>query len=143
MTIEQAKKKIQKEYVWAGKKAIAHLLTVGLRAAKSWSLGPVTYAMMRKEDYPYAKRHGSPKRDPRRINTHTGAFLRGWFTSKVSSDRDIGGAVINDTEVADYLKNGTRFMVPRPVNEPVEEAMQKAMPQAERLFTRELERGNK
>lgn len=145
MTIEQARKKIAREYRWAGTKAVDYLLQIGLKIAKARSDGRLSLNEMARKylDHPYARRHGSIRlADKTIVNTHTGAFLRGWHVSKVSSDRDLGGAIINDTENADGLQNGTKFMLGRDIRGDISDRLEKHLPEAKRIFTKELERGN-
>ena len=143
MTIEQARKAMQKEWQWASHKAIDYALAEGLKSAKRRSSGGLTYKQMRQEDHPYAVRHGVARRDPSVINSHRGVFKRGWFTQKVFTVTDWGGAIINDSENAGFLKDGTRFMVRRPIDDAVGEELRTVIiPQAENVFKKELESGN-
>lgn len=84
---------------------------VALPAAIDASSGDITTAQLRREDHPYAKRHGAPRRDPSRINTQTGSFRSMWRAVGTA----IGGQVLNDSRVADWLEQGTDTMFARPV----------------------------
>lgn len=112
--------------------------TFALDEARRRSSGPFSSAELAAADHPYARRHGgafSGAYPPGTINVQRGAFLSGW-------EMDIGpdsARVSNQTEVADFLKDGTRFMVPRPVGDEVEAAAGEEIGRQEALAEARLE----
>lgn len=98
----------------------------GLEAAMLWSSGSQSLSDLRRQDHPYARRHGTPLLDPSRINVQSGQFRAAWESRGGGLQR----SVVNESEVADYMK-GTRSMVSRPIWERIEEAMLEAVPGAE------------
>lgn len=105
-----------------------------LAVAKEFSSGnPVTgnlsYADLRAADYPYAKRH--PKTLGDFVNKHRGVFWDAWQRS--------GDRVLNDSEVADFIKHGTKNMHARDIDELVEaEAEIRGQKLAEAIVRRAL-----
>lgn len=102
---------------WAAEQAVDRASADAYDRALSMSSGPASYAQMREADYPYAKRHGSALWPPEIINEHEGAFKRAWQARRI--DR-FEAHIINDSPVADWLDQGTRYMVRRPIVEAVE-----------------------
>jgi len=91
------------------------------------SSGNTTKAELRWADYPYAKRHGSPLLDPSIINVHspTDGFRSQWV--KEMGDDPYHAFVFNDSEVADYLQEGTRYAFSRPIAQATEDAVESRM----------------
>ena len=98
-----------------------------LRQAKTqavvFSSGTLTTAAMRKAGHPYAVRNPTAP-DPGTINAQTGVF-RAAFTSSppVATGGVITSSVVNNSQVAGYLANGTRFMIARPLAVKVQDAV--------------------
>jgi hypothetical protein len=85
------------------------------------SSGTKTASWFARNDHPLAKRHGAPGIDPSTINVRSGAFRRDWKSLPLHiGGGEITAYFINDNPVADFLKDGTRFMFARPVAEAVE-----------------------
>ena len=77
---------------------------MGLEDAQVLSQGPISLGQLRKEDHPYARRHGFPLREPFVINEQTGAFLRDWKTEEPEVNGDtVDGWILNQNPVAGYL----------------------------------------
>lgn len=82
------------------------------------SSGPFSYAMLAAMDHPYAKRHGAPQSDPSTINLHTGRFRADWvYDAPMWTSNVLTTSVTNDNPVAVYLKNGTKVMFNRPIDD--------------------------
>jgi hypothetical protein len=112
---------VLKAFQEAMEKAMGIATHKGLVEAQVMSQGPNSLGALAREDHPYAKRHGFPLRDPAIINEQTGAFLRDWKEDPVAVIGDtVQGAILNFNPVADYLKNGTKFMFQRPIDEEIE-----------------------
>jgi len=142
MTLEKAKKEIARQFTLASHGSVEYLLSNGLRIARERSSGGLTYSRMTELDHPYAARHPQILvSDKNRINVHEGAFKRGWFKDRLSTSFDVGGAIVNDTEVADWLQEGTRLMHPRDVQGDIEDRLASLLPNAEKLLADRLERG--
>lgn len=72
-------------------------------------------------DHPYARRHGIARMDPTIINVRTGEFRDSWRHLGVVQDGNVFRvALVNDSEAAKYLDEGTRFMLERPIVERLE-----------------------
>ncbi len=97
-------------------KAMDEIASYGMKQAIKRSSGPYSMADLRKRDHPYAKRHGSPKLDPSRINVQSGAFRESWYAVRTPKGR----AIINENKVADYLVLGTETMFARPIDKAIE-----------------------
>lgn len=98
-----------------------------LKIAKKQSSGSVSTAQLIKEDHPFAKRHGSPKRDPSTINVQSGAFRAEWHIQNGNS-LDDGPAVVNYSRVARFLQEGTASMFARPIEAVVIAKLQSIRP---------------
>lgn len=119
--IAKYKEKLGKEI----QKAEVKTAKVGLRAAIQQSSGNTSLAQLRKEDHPFAKRHGEPKRDVTIINSHSrNGFKSEWHIDTSRSLED-GPAVVNYSKVAGFLQEGTRKMFARPIEGKVIAAMSK------------------
>lgn len=142
MTVQKAKAVLARDFRIASLQAVDHLLAKGMKIAQERSSGSMSYAEMAQRDHPYASRHPQiMAQDRNRINIHQGAFYRGWFKDHLRTSFDIGGAIVNDTEVADYLQQGTDFMHPRDIQGDIEERLARHLPEAEKILTHNLERG--
>lgn len=107
-------KRFQQRLVRSIQEAEARTAKSGLEIARKQSSGTTSTAQLRKEDHPYAKRHGSPKRDPSTINVQSGAFRAEWHIQTGRSLED-GPAIVNYSKVAGFLQAGTPTMFERPV----------------------------
>lgn len=88
------------------------------------SSGPFSYAMLAAMDHPYATRHGAPQSDPSTINTQTGRFRASWMLNNPGWVNNVlVTSVTNDNPVSFYLKNGTRIMFNRPIDQWVIDAI--------------------
>lgn len=105
-------------------KAEAKTAKVGLRQAIKQSSGRITTAQLRKEDHPYATRHGAPRRDPSTINEQKGDFKRDWMIQGGGNIRN-GVAIVNYNPIAQYLAEGTPRMFKRSLEAKVIDAMVK------------------
>lgn len=100
--------------------ALGDVLDAGLDFARQQSSGDLSYADMRKQDYPYAKRHGTARQPAGVVNKHTGQFYDAWDADKP------GRALNNDSEHGDFLrakKRGKGTMLDRPIEDEVEDFM--------------------
>lgn len=132
MKMDEAKRRLAQARSTFGKKAVRDVLKAGLKKARANSKGTVTYAQMRKEDHPYAKRHAFNLHPLEIINYHEGNFYRGWMSYESTSNLGrISGKVINDSEVANYMRDGTKYMKLRPIKQAVEEEMEFSALEAE------------
>jgi len=95
-------------------------LNDALNIARSLSSGPYSLAELAEMGHPYAVRDPHPPADPAVINEQSGDFKEDW--------RAIPGDAVqrleNDNDVADFLKNGTRFMISRPIDERILELLE-------------------
>jgi hypothetical protein len=86
-----------------------------LKIARFYSTGLFSLGRLRELKHPYRK-GASPPADPAMINYHAGRFYRGW---KVRPPRKSGGGLVtklvNDSPMARFLLEGTRFMIARPI----------------------------
>lgn len=102
-------------------KALSRALVI----ARRQSSGRLSSSALARADHPYARRHGSPRRDPSRINVQTGTFRAAWesrlgfggFSGGYMIQR---GQIVNEARVADWLDQGTRVMFRRPIREAIE-----------------------
>lgn len=91
------------------------------------SSGPYSQPQLDAMDNPYAKRHGRPLLDPGRINVQTGAFRREWRDPETMRSGDgYSSRILNDSDVADFLRLGTRYMFSRPIGPEGEAYAEKA-----------------
>jgi hypothetical protein len=72
---------------------------------KKLSSGTLSRAAAAALDYPYAQRHGFPRRDPNRINVLTDRFRQAWKAKRLGAGRYV---VYNDSTVAKWLEFGTK-----------------------------------
>lgn len=107
-------KRFKQKLVKQLEEAEAKTAREGLKIARKQSSGSVSTSQLRKEDHPYAKRHGSPKRDPSTINVQSGEFRAEWHV-QIGNSLDDGPAIVNYSRVARFLQEGTTTMFARPV----------------------------
>ena len=140
MTIGQAKRSLAGAYNRAGKEAVANVLKAGLKAARKDSSGTLSCAQMRKEDHPYARRHGRPLRPAGIINKHRGVFYDAWLAfESTSASGEPSGRLMNDSDVTEFLDKGTKSMFRRPIKDNVEAEMDFAALEAEIEMSNKLE----
>lgn len=102
--------------------AVAEAVKQTIEVAKRRSDGPLRSADRRRDDYPYASRHGAmgltqymPEGNPAIINAPAGAFRDAWRGgSALATAAGVEGEVVNDNPVGKYL-DGTVKMVKRPI----------------------------
>jgi hypothetical protein len=82
--------------------------------AEWWTGGTATEADLKREGHPYSRRHGSPRRDPRRINRRTGGIQGGWEMDlpHVEGGNLISG-IHNTDPKATEMETGTARMFER------------------------------
>lgn len=98
-------------------KALNQSAKAGVKLGRANSSGPFSLPELAAAGHPYARRRPNPAYDPAIINVHRGRFRAGW--QAVSAFAYRGGRtafILNLSDVAGYLKTGTRFMVRRPVD---------------------------
>ena len=101
--------------------------TQSLEAARyeleATSRGTLSPGDLRRLDHPYARRHGSPLRNPAILNQKSGETARSWHTSPVSETSEgTQGSVVNRSPAAKWIKSGGKGsskMVERPIVEHV------------------------
>lgn len=95
--------------------------------AERISQGPYSLGQLAAMDHPYARRHGKALLPDSFINQQQGTFAASW----VAEDGPNGPLVHNtDEPIATFLEKGTRNMLPRPLDELKEfavEALQKRL----------------
>lgn len=107
-------------------------------AAEARSSGTLTPAGLQALDHPYARRHGSPRRDPDTVNRQTGAFADAWEAVGPQRVADgFAGAVFNTDDKAALLEAGTGVMFPR---HPHEAALADVEQELEGMFADALSR---
>lgn len=120
----------------------------GKEFAKARSRGRMTEAQRRAADYPYAKRHGRFGKvsaitagDPSFVNRGRGVFASAWRTLDANANTvPIRASLVNNSDVAEFLAEGTKFAIRRPIDVATEEIMaQEAQFQA-RAAKRDIER---
>lgn len=98
-----------------------HILDQVYERAKDRSTGGVSSKQLRREDHPYARRHGRARRDSSIINRQSGRFIAAWSLRGVMPSADgATGTVENTAPYAEFLAGGTRFMFARPLTQSVE-----------------------
>jgi len=127
LTIRQARNRIarlKQEIRKDMRSGAQRALNASEREAKRKSSGPLTLATLARLDHPYAKRHGPlgkvslmPGKSRSTVNVQTGAFRADWLAGIAGfQGASIHGRLVNYNPVADYLVNGTEFMVRRPID---------------------------
>lgn len=84
-------------------------------AERVLSSGMATSKQLAREDHPYAKRHGDPRRDPGIINDQGGMFKKSWKIKKGTGFWRGVPVIVNESKVAKYLQPGTKHMFARPL----------------------------
>lgn len=115
MTIKQARQQVRYAHLAikrAERDGLRKAVIAGKRQAQKQSSGRASYAQLRAEDHPYARRHGMAKRDPAIINKHRGLFYIGW-AYELGAD-GLSARIVNRSDVADFM-GGTDKMLPRPI----------------------------
>lgn len=146
MTIREAQRlfeRMDQQVDDATERGFKKVLDRGLALARKQTSGRRSLSELRRRDYPYAKRHGSPRLDPAKVNSQSGDLLSRWFpagqfgaSTQVlgkgdkmpgrvlgSGTRDLRGSIVNDDPVTEFLE-GTTIMFPRPVAEAVEKKLE-------------------
>lgn len=79
------------------------------------SSGTLTESDLRRLDHPYARRHGTAKKDASLINSRSGRFRRAWssLNPRIRARR-VTSRVRNQDPKARYMF-GTDLMLPRPI----------------------------
>lgn len=123
---DQFAKQIDAEMVKAVSLATTKLKSEAIRR----SSGPLSLKELARRDHPYATRHGplgataqQPEGGPGIINVQSGDFRSDWVADRprvTDGGRAISGRLSNQNEIADILKDGTRVMVPRPIERDLE-----------------------
>lgn len=95
--------------------------------AERVSMGDYSLAQLAAMDHPYARRHGRALLPDSFINQQQGTFAASWVI-----DEGPQGPVVHniDEPIATFLEKGTRNMLPRPLDELKEfavEALQKRL----------------
>lgn len=127
MTPKQALKQVEKVVFEYSSDAVMQVLKAGMRRARKDS--STTFSL---KDRPFARRHGTPLRDPSIIGRRNGLFLSSWWIDRMGKEIDGGGALINDAPQADFLDKGTKFMFARPIRSNIEESMSEEAVKAEK-----------
>lgn len=96
-------------------RAFTAAINDGLHDARELSSGPFSLAELRKRDYPYATRHGSPLLPPAMINAQSGEFREKWRGQHTAVAAGGVFQLRNDSSVADFLNAGTPAMFRRPI----------------------------
>lgn len=102
----------------AAREAMAEALQVTYIEAKRLSSGFETRKDHRRNDHPYARRHGrvKPPNDPFLINAQSGRFLKSWEQQEPREEGGkLAGVVTNRDPKGELLGRGTRLMLARPL----------------------------
>lgn len=87
-----------------------------LETARLLSSGPLSAEDLERQDHPYARRHGSARRDPGVINVQSGDFQAAWTQEgPTEAESGLETAIWNEDPKAVFLDRGTRTMFGRPV----------------------------
>jgi hypothetical protein len=82
--------------------------------AEWWTGGSLTEADLQREGRPYSRRHGAPRRDPRRINRRTGGIQGGWQAEYPQEQGgDLVSGIHNTDPKAAEMEAGTARMFER------------------------------
>lgn len=133
--IEKFSRRLDREL----QKAEQDSLTEAAQIAADLSSGPFKQFQLTAMGHPYAVSNPNPPQDAAIINTQTGTFKKAWQTQAGEWDGDsLSNKLVNADRVADWLDQGTKKMIARPIQaricerlEPVrlrnlEEAIRKA-----------------
>lgn len=125
MTPEAAARELERrarEFEQGARTLVDRTANDALAAAIRWSSGTASPADLRREDHPYARRHGAPRRNPRRVSRQSGAFVARWARSPVrETDGGFSASVTNDDPKTGFFVHGTRLMFARRPDEAAEE----------------------
>jgi|CXWL01.1.fsa_nt_gi hypothetical protein len=128
MTPKQAVRRIERlriEVKTEIGRAVKRTTKKGVAEFRRMSSGTETPKSLRQKDYPYARRHGTPILPPEIINKQRGVFFENTRDQPIRFDADgVHGQVINDSDVADFLNEGTDSMFRRPIADFVENYME-------------------
>ena len=117
--------KLERELGQAIVKAETKTLEQSYVLAQKLSSGTETPQTLRQKDHPYATRHGVPLLDPSRINKQRGVFYWGWRKFLPVFQANVLYTVLaNFTQVANWLKLGTKKMFARPIDDRVAKEIQ-------------------
>lgn len=141
------------DLVVTGHLALQRITRATKQLAYENSSGPLSPSDLRKQDHPYAVRHGSPKQNPGVINVGKGRdgdhFRDHWKIAGPSAlvnpdsepvsdggltgqELEDGYTVYNDSPIAEkFLQPGTAKMFARPVDK---ETLKDAEPMADRIL---------
>ncbi len=123
-------KKLAGKFKERAKIAATETLEEMKKEAVVMSSGRYSRKMLRKMGHPYATRHvknrkwgarysqapGIPYGDPAVINKQSGKFRRAWkIDGPVISASVVKGSLVNNSKVAEYLRDGTDRMIKRPI----------------------------
>ena len=139
---------LKKDINTAGARVANLAVRQGREFAKARSSGPMTEAQRRAADYPYASRHGRFGKlsaitggDPSIINVGRGRFRGEWRVQDASATTlPIRASLVNNSDVAEFLVGGTRFMIVRPIDAATEEIMRREADFQARAAKRDIER---
>ena len=123
-------RKLSGKFKERAKIAAAETLDEMLKEARIMSSGRYSRKLLRKMGHPYATRHvknkkwgarvktapGVPYGDPAVINAQSGVFRSAWkIDGPVLTASTVRGSLVNDSRVAEYLRDGTDRMIKRPI----------------------------
>lgn len=119
-----------------GERALQRSLDRLKEAAEARSQGTLTEADLHALDHPYARRHGSPRRDPDTVNQQSGDFAAAWEAEGPTTTGDgFAGVVFNTDDKAEFLEDGTAVMFARA---PHEAALRDVEQELGQLFERAM-----
>lgn len=112
------------------------------RTAYRWSSGPFSTKQLRRMDHPYARRHGSPRLSPRRINVQSGRFRSSWQSTVRENGAGQRVELQNtDPKAEKYLQPGTPRMFARGIDTAIaKEVFTRTEKRVERMIERALGR---
>ena len=101
---------------------------VTLQEAKALAItlssGTLTTATLRRAGHPFAVRAPNSAYDPGLINSQSKVFRSSFLAvNPMAAFGEIVSSVLNNSAVAGYLANGTRFMIARPLAVKVQAAV--------------------
>ncbi|MCH8979446.1 MAG: hypothetical protein IH945_09445 [Armatimonadetes bacterium] len=146
--VQRRFRELKKDINRAGARAANLAVREGKEFAKRRSSGPMTEAQRRAADWPYAKRHGPFGKlsaitagNPGVINVGRGRFRGEWRTLDASATTvPIRASLINNSDVAAFLVEGTERAIARPIDVATEGVMQLEAERQARTAKRDIER---
>jgi hypothetical protein len=117
--------KLGQDIVKAVQRAETQSAATGVKIAKDLSSGGKSLAQLRREDHPFAARHGIAKDPPEIINAQTGEFRSHWRAIAKAVKGIVVPVVENRNWKANFLKDGTKnkdgkgIMLRRPIDSAV------------------------